>query len=537
MISFNPNGQANGKKQAGPGLGAKSSYLANATIERLVQSFSSAVRWNVVISVATVGIQFVITAVVARLLTPSDFGIFAIANVIFVIAANLGSVGLISAIVREPVLDQDIIGSAVLLSCCVAAALAAIGILILAPLAGLASGVGETGTLQGLLQLISLAILISGTGDTAQAIMQRELRFRELGLVHLAALVLGMGALTILLSLMGEGPWSLAYGCIGYVAIVSAGCWWRLRDRWSISWHGAHILRIGLVGMQMSLLRMLDALWTQMPLIIANAQLSSFNVGLYQRAQSLVDTGIQATSGRVSAVIYPVMASRQGHDEFLREVIAPLIGIYSLFLLPVTGFVVVTAADIVALMLGPGWHDAAGPLRFIMIAYAILMISQPAGSQLEARAAFRARIVGASFGVASLALFGMVLVRNYGLNGIALAAVISGAGAAAINFGAIIAHLRVSPRNIVTWMLPAVGVTGLLTVALMVCSSFIDHRVGPPALRLVIMGSIAVVVVAIGFRLFMDRAKRRALSSYIVGGMSRPAISVAKIFGLTANSG
>ena len=273
-------------------------------MNRLAQPFTSAVRWNVAISVATVGVQFGITAIVARLLRPSDFGIFAIANVVFVIAANLGSVGLISAIVREPVLDQEIIGSAVLLSLCVALALASIGVLVVAPLIGRASGVDESATLQGLLQLISLAILISGIGDTAQAIMQRELRFRELGLVHLAALIFGMGASTIVLSLMGEGPWSLAYGCIAYVAIVSAGCWWRLRDRWSISWCGAHMLRIGLVGIQMSLLRMLDALWTQTPLVIANTQLSSFNVGLYQRAQSLVDTGIQATSGRVSAVIF-----------------------------------------------------------------------------------------------------------------------------------------------------------------------------------------------------------------------------------------
>ena len=288
--------------------------------------------------------------------------------------------------------------------------------------------------------------------------------------------------------------------------------------------------------LQMSLLRMLDALWTQMPLVIANTQLSSFNVGLYQRAQSLVDTGIQATSGRVSAVIFPVMASRQGHDEFLREVIPPLIGIYSLFLLPVTGFVVVTASDIVALMLGPGWHDATDPLIFIMIAYAILVISQPAGSQLEARAVFRARILGAGFGVASVALFGLVLAGKYGLNGIAAAAVISGAGMAAINFVAIAAHLRVSRRIIITWMLPAVGITGLLTVALIVCSSFIGHRVGAPALRLVIMGSISIVVVAIGLRLFMDRTKRQVLSNYVFPGMSRQAISIAKIFGLPANS-
>ena len=505
-------------------------------MNRLAQPFTTAVRWNVAISVATVGVQFGITAIVARLLRPSDFGIFAIANIVFVIAANLGSVGLISAIVREPVLDQEIIGSAVLVSLCVALALASIGVLVVAPLIGLASGADESATLQGLLQLISLAILISGIGDTAQAIMQRELRFRELGLVHLAALIFGMGASTIVLSLMGEGPWSLAYGCIAYVAIVSAGCWWRLRDRWSISWCGAHMLRIGLVGIQMSLLRMLDALWTQTPLVIANTQLSSFNVGLYQRAQSLVDTGIQATSGRVSAVIFPVMASRQGHDEFLREVIPPLIGIYSLFLLPVTGFVVVTASDIVALMLGPGWHDATDPLIFIMIAYAILVISQPAGSQLEARAVFRARILGAGFGVASVALFGLVLAGKYGLNGIAAAAVISGASMAVINFVAIAAHLRVSRRIIITWMLPAVGITGLLTAALTVCSSFIGHRVGAPALRLVIMGSIAIVVVAIGFRLFMDRTKRQVLSNYVFPGMSRQAISIAKIFGLPANS-
>jgi PST family polysaccharide transporter len=296
------------------------------------------------------------------------------------------------------------------------------------------------------------------------------------------------------------------------------------------------MLRIGLVGVQMSLLRTLDALWTQMPLIIANTQLSPINVGLYQRAQSLVDTGIQATSGRVSSVIFPVMASRQDDDEFLREVIPPLIGIYSFFLLSVTVFVGVMASDIVALMLGPGWHDATNPLIFIMIAYAILMISQPAGSQLEARAVFRARIFAAGVGAASVALLSLILGGKYGLNGIAVAAVISGAGMAAINLVAIVVHLGVSPRKIITWVLPAAGVTGLLMVVLIVCSSFIGDRVWSPALRLVIMGSIAVALVALGFRLFMSRTKRQMLSNYVFPGMSQPAICIVKIFGLLANN-
>jgi lipopolysaccharide exporter len=506
-------------------------------MNRLAQRFTNAVQWNLAISVATVVVQLTITAVVARILGPDDFGIFAIANVVFVIAAQLGCVGLISAIVREPVLDQEIMGSAVLLSSCVAAVLALIGILVVSPLAGLASGAAESGMLQGLVQLMSLAILISGLGVPAQAILQRELRFRELGLVQLAALVFGMGVSTVVLSLLGEGPWSLAYGCNAYVTIESAGCWWRVRDRWSISWRGAHMLRIGLVGMQMSLLRMLDALWTQMPLIIGNTQLSAFMVGLYQRAQSLVETGIHATSGRVSSVIFPVMALRQDHDEFLRELIPSLIGIYSLFLLSTTVFVGVMAQDIVALMLGPGWHDATNPLILNMTAYAIIVISQPAGSQLEARAVFRARLSGAGFGVASLALFSFVLVDKYGLNGIGEAAVISGTCMAAINVVAVVTHLRISPRNIITWMLPAAGITGLLTVALVVCSLLIGDRVGSPALRLIIMGSVAAALMALGFRLFMSRTKRQMLSNYVFPGMSRRAISIAKVFGLPASSG
>jgi teichuronic acid exporter len=496
---------------------------------RLAQPFTSAVRWNLAISVATIGVQFLITAVVARLLKPSDFGLFAIANVVFVIAAQLGAVGLISAIVREPVLDQDIIGSAVSLSSCVAAVLAAIGIFIVAPLARLASGATDSGTLQGLLQLICLAIFISGPGVPAQAMLQRELRFRELGLVHLAALVFGMGASTVVLSLFGQGPWSLVYGCIAYVTIESAGCWWRLRDRWSMSWRAAPMLRIGLVGMQMSLLRMLDALWTQIPLIIANTQTSSFKVGVYQRAQALVDTGIQATSGRLSSVIFPVMAIRQNDDEFLRELIPPLICIYSIFLFSATVFVGVMASDIVDLMLGPGWHDARNPLIFIMIAYAITTISQPAGNQLEARGAFRVRMLSAGCGVVSLALLSVVLVGTYDLNGIALAAVISGACTAAINVIVIVTHLRIRPHAIINWMLPVSGIIGLLVVALIVCSLLICDHVGSPLLRLVIMGSIAAALVGLGFRIFMSRTKRQILSDYVFPEMSRRTLSIGQI--------
>jgi O-antigen/teichoic acid export membrane protein len=279
---------------------------------------------------------------------------------------------------------------------------------------------------------------------------------------------------------------------------------------------------------------MLEGLWTQIPLIIANAQLSSFDVGLYQRAQSLVDTGIQATSGRVNSVIFPAIASRQDHDQLLRELTPPLI--YSLFLFPATAFVVVMASDIVALMLGPGWNDATGPLILIMIAYALLIISQPVCSQLEARAVFRGRMLGAGFGAVSVGLLGLVLVRKFGLSGIAAAAVISGAGSAAINFVAIVAHLRVSPRDMVAWALPGAGIAGLLAAALILGSFLLKNRVESPTPRLAMMACVAVAMIVIGVRLFFGRTKRQTLLRFLLPNISQSPRFLAKILGIPAGS-
>src|ERR1035437_6895630 len=121
----------------------------------LAQRFTHSVQWNVVISTATIAIQVGITAVLARLLTPSDFGLFAIANIVFVIATHLGQRGLIGAIIREPVLDQEVIGSAVLLACILSTALACVGFL-LAPAAAFGSAVGEKSVLEGLVRLMSV---------------------------------------------------------------------------------------------------------------------------------------------------------------------------------------------------------------------------------------------------------------------------------------------------------------------------------------------------------------------------------------------
>jgi O-antigen/teichoic acid export membrane protein len=518
-------------------LGASEYYFGaglddQVTMSSLAQRFTHAVQWSVALSVATIVSQLGIAAVLARLLPPADFGLFAIASIAYIFVALFGDRSLIAAVIREPVLDRETVGAAVLVSWFLSMILATIMVLA-APLAGLGSAVNERHIIVGLVQLLSLSVLASGLGAPAQAIMQREYRFRELGLVQFAGIIFGAGALTIAFAFANYGPWSLVYGNIANMVIATAGCWWVVRDRWSISWHPTHMVRIGLVGVQMALLRALDVLWGQLPLIVSQIRLSSSDVGLYQRTQVLVNIGIQSTTGRVNAVLFPVIASRQHRTDLLRELIPALIGIYALFLFAATAFVAVMAPDIIALLLGPNWSAAVGPLVMNMIAYACLIVSQPASSFLEASAQFRPRIFGAGLGVAILLVFSVLFVEKYGLIGVAMAAVISAICTSAINIIAVVLQLEIDPRVIFSWMVPSAVVTGLLACALVACRYLLFAHVGSPFVRIAMMATISGFVFVTGFRLAIGADRRNRLAAYLLPGASHLTLIIAKIFGLS----
>jgi PST family polysaccharide transporter len=497
----------------------------------LVPRFISAVQWNTAISLATAIIQVGIVAAVARPLAPSDFGLYALANVMLVMARNFGDRGLITAIAREPVLDREVIGSAVLISCILAPSLALI-VFGFAPLAATGSSAEERRVLEGLFRLTSMSLLISGLGAPAQAMMQRELRFREYGFLQLGGILIGTGGVTIVLAAAHYGPWSLVWGEIVNTALIAAGAWWTMRKRWAIAWPSTHTIRMGVVGMQMTVLRLLDVLWTQLPLVLAKAHLASFEVGLYQRGQTLADMGVQYTTGRVSAVLFPVMASRQDQEAFLRRLIPPMVGLYSLVLFPAATFVVLMAPDIVAVLLGSAWQNAAAPLAVIMVAFTILHSSQPASALLEAGAVFGPRMLGAALGAGVLLLVGSTLIAKLGLMGIAIAAIFSATVTALVYLVTVVRRFGVSPQDLFGWLCRSAVVSAFLGAAMTACNPFLFAHVPSPVARLGAMGVVAAAAMVVGFRLLAGKKRRRTLGTYLTGQLTGPALAVARLLGL-----
>jgi lipopolysaccharide exporter len=490
-----------------------------------------AVNWSIGISIATVSVQLVITAVVARLLEPADFGVYAIASVAYMLMIPV-NVGLSMSLAREPSLDSDVIGSALLLSGSVSVVLACAVFLAAPWVGGFGENREESELARVLIQLMAARILLAGIGSPAQALMERELRFRDLGLIQFGGYLIGTGGITVALARAGLGPNSLVWGDIANSAIVTGTCWWFTRGRWPTSCNAAHVLRIGRIGWQLTALSVLDLLWTQLPLVVAKAYLGPSPVGLYQRSQTLVNIGIQYTTARVSMVLYPAMAARQDRSVFLRNVIPPLVGLYSMFLFAAAAFVAVTASDIVLVLLGPAWADAARIIPWVMIAFVVLHVSQPVSIQLEALALFRPRVLSSSCGVVGFLLVSLFLVRPYGLQGIAAAAVLSGATTTLINFVAVVHYLRVNPLDLASWMIPSASMAFVLSFVLEILYHYLVLSISSPLFRLLIMAGLGTGIALSGFRLLLGRKRRHVLSLYISEDIPRFAGAIAKLFGL-----
>jgi len=251
----------------------------------------------------------------------------------------------------------------------------------------------------------------------------------------------------------------------------------------------------------------------------------------------LVNMGIQCSTGRVSVILYPAMAARQHRSVFLRDLIPPLVGLYSMFLFSAMVFVAVTASDIVRVLLGPAWVDAARTIPWIMIAFVALHVSQPASIPLEARALLVPRIISSACGVVSFVLFGLFFVRPYGLLGIVNAAVLSGVITTIINFVAVIHYLRVRPLDLVRWMIPSAGVAFVLLFVIKVVYSYLVVWTSSPFFRLVVIAAVASVVALIGFRVLLGRERREVLSIYMSSDVPRFASALGKLLGLKSAKG
>ena len=310
--------------------------------------------------------QLAVMGILARFLTPHDFGLAAIINVIVLVCTNALQMGLGPAIVQRPNLSSDDMGFVFFLSL----STGGLACLLLTLLAAALAGLYGWPELRPMIPVAGGVVFLNNLALVSQARLQKAMNFRVLSLVDLGAFGLGAAA-TIALAIAGAGAWALVLGLLLRFGAKSLACLLAMppvvRFRLREAECGA-LLRFG--GAQ-TWSQVMNQVAQQADYLIVGRFLGASLLGFYERAFTLMSLISQYFGSVLDSVMFPAMAQIQGRTRSLGVGYLAALSTLNSVLLPVSVLGIVLASEITRVFMGPQWTEVIPPFRILLIPLAL----------------------------------------------------------------------------------------------------------------------------------------------------------------------
>jgi O-antigen/teichoic acid export membrane protein len=348
---------------------------------QLARSAASGVRWTSLGGAAAAGLNLVQTLVVARLLVPADFGLMASAMVVIALGTAFADAGLAAAIVARPATRAQL-SSLYWLNFAVGAAVCAVVVAI----APLVAGFYDQPRLENIIRVVALVFLISSIGQQFGWLLEKELRFRPLGLTQIAASGAGTAA-AVLAAALGAGVWALVLAALINSVVTSllltVVAWRRWRPSMRLRWQEVRgFLDFGLYQIGE---RTVNYLASNTDYILIGRYLGPTALGRYSIAYQLAIKPVTYLNPMLNRVAFPIFATRQDDDAAIRRGYLHVVRLVAYVTLPVLVGLAAVAPDFIDVVLGHRWEKSA-PVLVVLCGVGILRsLANPIGSVLLAK--------------------------------------------------------------------------------------------------------------------------------------------------------
>ena len=303
--------------------------------------------------------QLLSVVILARLLSPEDFGLFAMVVAITGFALVIGDFGFSSAAIQAKRISHQQKSNLFWLNTLVGIIAAVVLLLLAGPIEDFydASGVRE------ILGVLSLNFIISAMTTQFAANVTRSMKFKVLFIADVGGAVLGL-VLAVALGLMGAGVWALVAQkvtlTVATLVVVAVGGGWRP------SMPGRAPMRALIsFGWKTFAVQVLTYVSTAIPVVSLGRSSPPAEVGFYERAQQLYQMPTAQLATPLTRVMLPVLSGQQDDKEALTSYLTRAQVIIAYVVGGVMAMTVVFADLVVNVALGDGW-EAAAPILAIL---------------------------------------------------------------------------------------------------------------------------------------------------------------------------
>lgn len=380
----------------------------------------SGLFWMSLATGANVFSLLLVLVVLARLLTPADFGLAAAAVVVIGFLAIFAELGIGPAVVQRQELQTTHVRSAFTMS--FGLGIVSYGLCWLA--APVIAGLFGLEELTPILRVLSLVFPVQGLGTVAESLLQRELRFRCVAGLDTVAAVLGYGGVGITLAVLGCAAWSLvgaqlAQACLRTILLLV----FRPHPVRPLFDRRASADLLGFGG-GFTAARFSNYVAGQGEHLVLSYWLGPVALGIYGRAYQLMAGPAVLFGNVLDRVLFPAMVQVQDQPKRLTDAYRRGCALIALVILPVSAILVALAPEVIQVFLGSEWRGVILPLQILGVGMLFRTSCKISDSLVRATGAVHRR-AWRQTAYAMMVLAGAWIGQHYGVEGVALAVLVT----------------------------------------------------------------------------------------------------------------
>jgi PST family polysaccharide transporter len=374
---------------------------------------------SVVVQYGNAALQIVAAIVLARLLTPEDFGLVAIVTVLTSFAPLLIDFGLLDATAQRSRITPAQVSGLFWVSSSIGLAIALV-VAACSPL--IASLYGEP-RLQPIAMWTSISFVLAGLSNQHMALLRRTMQFGKLGQIQLLGTLAGI-AVAIVAAIFGYGYWALVLRPITTSLCVALGAWLACRWRPGSPVFDDEVKSMVRFGLHVVGFTVAYTLARSVDRIALGIFYQPAQVGYYQNALNLYESSIYSALTQMHAVGSAALSKLQSNPAALRQKYQAALSMLAFFVMPLAAILSVTAEDLTVILLGEKWRPAGSLLSIIALRGIFNVIE---GSQGWLHLSIGRPDRWQNWGIVSLVVQVLAVSAgiSFGPSGVAIAALIS----------------------------------------------------------------------------------------------------------------
>ncbi|MDW8103876.1 MAG: lipopolysaccharide biosynthesis protein [Armatimonadota bacterium] len=336
------------------------STLPPVALRRLV--FSS-VLWQTASALYVYLVRLAALVILARLLSPRDFGLVASATIIIGLGNLFGHLGIGNALLQKASIQEKDVYTAFWLST-LSGLLLSILVFLTAPL--FARLLGSTEVIP-LIRVLTVTFVLVAVSNVSRAQLQRDLRFGALSILQAASYTAGYLVVGFLMARGGYGHWALVGAHLTEVVVSSVGAflWAPQRIRCVFDMEAARQMLS--FGVMQTLAVLLNYAATQFDRVLVARWLGMTPLGWYTRASYLPTFAASLVDAAVGRVGFAAGSRVQNEEYSFRAGTLQSTTLLLLLLAPAAILCALLAREIVSALLGPKWMPVVPLLQVFSV--------------------------------------------------------------------------------------------------------------------------------------------------------------------------